>query len=73
MSDDINSARRAELNNQLRDLEPKIRGLDDLAKVSISPDLQAKVVEQSNMSLAGHLIGQLAASPDDHSLLSARS
>src|SRR3954466_1046645 len=49
MSDDINSARRAELNNQLRDLEPKIRGLDDLAKTSISPDLQAKVMEQSNL------------------------
>lgn len=51
MADDINAARRTELNNQLNDLAPKIRGLDDLAApgVSISPDLRAKVVEQSNI------------------------
>jgi len=50
MADDINAARRTELSNQLRDLEPKIRGLDDIAApgVSISQELRTKVVEQSN-------------------------
>jgi hypothetical protein len=51
MADDINAQRRTELNNQLNNLMPKIRGLDDLAapSVSISPELRAKVVDQSNL------------------------
>jgi len=51
MADDINPQRRTELSNQLRDLEPKIHGLDDLAApgVSISQELRAKIVEQSNV------------------------
>ena len=49
MADDINPARRTELENELNDLAPKIRGLDDLALVSISSDLSARVVAQANV------------------------
>jgi hypothetical protein len=42
---DIYAERRAELEAALAEIEPQIRGLDDLARVSISADLQAKVVE----------------------------
>lgn len=48
MADDINAARRAELNGQLVTLAPEIRGLDDLAKTSVSPDLVAKIVAHSD-------------------------
>lgn len=48
MADDINAARRTELNTQLTTLAPEIRGLDDLAKTSVSPDLAARIVAQSD-------------------------
>jgi len=49
MADDINAARRTELNAQLTTLAPEIRGLDDLAKTSVSPDLAARIVGQSDI------------------------
>ena len=48
MADDINAARRTELNNQLVTLAPEIRGLDDLARTSVSPDLAARITAQSD-------------------------
>lgn len=44
MADDINSGLRAEIEAQRTLLAPIIRGDHDLAKVSISPDLQGEVV-----------------------------
>lgn len=46
MADDPNPQLRAELNAALADLEPQIRGLHDLAAVSISADLIASVTQQ---------------------------
>lgn len=48
MADDINAARRAELNDQLVTIAPEIRGLDDLAKTSVSPDLAERVQAHSD-------------------------
>jgi len=49
MADDINAARRTELNNQMTIIAPQIRGLDDLARTSVSPDLAAKLTAQSDI------------------------
>jgi len=49
MADDINAARRTELNNQLNVIAPQIRGLDDLAKTSVSPDLAATITAESDI------------------------
>lgn len=43
MADDINFDRRTELEAALDVLEPQIRGLHDLAAVSISRDLKAAI------------------------------
>jgi hypothetical protein len=48
LADDPNPALRAELNDALTVLAPQIRGLHDLAAVSISADLAAQVKEQIN-------------------------
>lgn len=47
MADDPNPALRAELLAALGVLGPQIRGLDDLAAVSISPELRSAVQTQS--------------------------
>lgn len=47
MADDPNPALRAELLAALGVLGPQIRGLDDLAAVSISPELRTAVQTQS--------------------------
>ena len=46
MADDPNPALRAELNAALAVLAPQIRGLNDLSKTSISPDLLIQVEDQ---------------------------
>jgi hypothetical protein len=46
MADDPNPALRAELTAALQVLAPQIRGLHDLAAVSISPDLKAEIATQ---------------------------
>lgn len=47
MADDPNPTLRADLLAALGVLSPQIRGLDDLAAVSISPELKAAVLTQS--------------------------
>lgn len=47
MADDPNPTLRADLLAALGVLGPQIRGLDDLAAVSISPELKAAVLTQS--------------------------
>lgn len=49
MADDPNPALRAELKAALTVLAPQIRGLHDLAGVSISPDLASEVQNQITM------------------------
>jgi len=57
MAEDINAARRAELVAALNVVEPQIRGLDDLAAVSISPELKTKIVDESDtLKRRRHLI-----------------
>lgn len=45
MADDLNPAKRAELMAQIVILDPQIRGLHDIAAVSISADLKTLVAE----------------------------
>lgn len=58
MADDINAGRRTELKAQLSTIEPQIRGLDDLAKTSVSPDLIAALTEESNTLKRRHSLIQ---------------
>jgi len=46
MADDVNPALRSEYEAALAVLEPQIRGLNDLATVSISMDLKQEVARQ---------------------------